>query len=174
MTCAGPGTRIFFPDKDAGFPLGGLSSAARFFLFTMLKISVNTVENASSTDSSLVFEISFVSDQNDHDIPIGMCTQLFQPTGCTDSSLLMPHPSQILQKYTTFGESDTHPLAFLKSPSNIVHFPIILTNSNLKKRLNVPILPKLGKRVKRRRRPRIGMEGQYPFQQIDDDTILAK
>ncbi|KAH0729213.1 hypothetical protein KY289_000401 [Solanum tuberosum] len=31
----------------------------------------------------------------------------------------MPHPSRILQKYTTFGESDTHPLAFLKSPSNI-------------------------------------------------------
>ncbi|KAH0689002.1 hypothetical protein KY289_016360 [Solanum tuberosum] len=38
---------------------------------------------------------------------------------CADSSLLMPHPSRILQKYTTFGESDKHPLAFLKSPSNI-------------------------------------------------------
>ncbi|KAG5625691.1 hypothetical protein H5410_010909 [Solanum commersonii] len=38
---------------------------------------------------------------------------------CADSSLLMPQPSRILQKYTTFGESNTHPLAFLKSPSNI-------------------------------------------------------
>ncbi|KAG5591407.1 hypothetical protein H5410_041921 [Solanum commersonii] len=35
----------------------------------------------------------------------------------------MPHPSRILQKYTTFGESDTHPLAFLKSPSNIFLLP---------------------------------------------------
>ena len=32
---------------------------------------------------------------------------------------LMPHPCQILQKYTTFGESNTHPLTFLKSPNNI-------------------------------------------------------
>ncbi|KAG5619210.1 hypothetical protein H5410_019034 [Solanum commersonii] len=38
---------------------------------------------------------------------------------CADSSLLMPHPCRILQKYTTFGESDTHPLTVLKSPSNI-------------------------------------------------------
>ncbi|KAG5611680.1 hypothetical protein H5410_022961 [Solanum commersonii] len=39
---------------------------------------------------------------------------------CADSSLSMPHPCRILQKYTTFGKSDTHPLTFLKSPSNIV------------------------------------------------------
>ncbi|KAM3303516.1 hypothetical protein P3S67_014546 [Capsicum chacoense] len=38
---------------------------------------------------------------------------------CADSSLFMPHPCRILQKYTTFGESDTHPLTFLKNPSNI-------------------------------------------------------
>ncbi|KAG5569610.1 hypothetical protein H5410_059376 [Solanum commersonii] len=38
---------------------------------------------------------------------------------CADSSLSMPHPRWILQKYTTFGESDTQPLSFLKSPSNI-------------------------------------------------------
>uniref|UniRef100_M1BEH2 Pantothenate kinase n=1 Tax=Solanum tuberosum TaxID=4113 RepID=M1BEH2_SOLTU len=38
---------------------------------------------------------------------------------CADSSLLMSHPCGILQKYTTFVESDTHPLTFLKSPSNI-------------------------------------------------------
>ena len=38
---------------------------------------------------------------------------------CANSSLLMPHPCRILQKYTTFGESDTHPLTFSKSPSNI-------------------------------------------------------
>ncbi|KAG5583876.1 hypothetical protein H5410_044310, partial [Solanum commersonii] len=31
----------------------------------------------------------------------------------------MPHPCWILQKYTIFGESDTHPLTFLKSLSNI-------------------------------------------------------
>uniref|UniRef100_M1AN39 TPR domain containing protein n=1 Tax=Solanum tuberosum TaxID=4113 RepID=M1AN39_SOLTU len=40
---------------------------------------------------------------------------------CTDSSLSMPHPCWILRKYTTFGESDTHPLTFLKSPSNIAY-----------------------------------------------------
>ncbi|KAM3396684.1 hypothetical protein P3S68_000196 [Capsicum galapagoense] len=38
---------------------------------------------------------------------------------CADSSLLVPHPCRILQKDTTFGESDTHPLTLLKSPSNI-------------------------------------------------------
>lgn len=38
---------------------------------------------------------------------------------CANSSLLMPHPCRILQKYTTFGESDTHQLTFLKSLSNI-------------------------------------------------------
>ncbi|PHU11486.1 hypothetical protein BC332_18416 [Capsicum chinense] len=38
---------------------------------------------------------------------------------CGDSSLLMPNPCRILQKNTSFGESDTHPLTFLKSPSNI-------------------------------------------------------
>ncbi|KAG5615798.1 hypothetical protein H5410_015622 [Solanum commersonii] len=37
---------------------------------------------------------------------------------CVDSALLMPYPCRILQKYTTFGESDTHPLTFLKSPNN--------------------------------------------------------
>ncbi|PHU03270.1 hypothetical protein BC332_28521 [Capsicum chinense] len=39
---------------------------------------------------------------------------------CADSSLFMPHhPCRILQKYSTFGESDTHPLTFLKNSSNI-------------------------------------------------------
>ncbi|KAF3678798.1 putative ABC transporter G family member 32-like [Capsicum annuum] len=40
---------------------------------------------------------------------------------CTDSSLSMPHPCRILQKYTTLGESNSHPLSFLKSPSNIAY-----------------------------------------------------
>lgn len=39
--------------------------------------------------------------------------------GCVDFSLSMLHPSRILQQYTTFGESSTHLLTFLKSPSNI-------------------------------------------------------
>lgn len=34
---------------------------------------------------------------------------------------LMPQLCQILQKYTNFGESDTHLLTFLKSSSNIGH-----------------------------------------------------
>lgn len=38
---------------------------------------------------------------------------------CPDSSLSMLHPCQILQKYTNFEESDTHPLTFLKSSSYI-------------------------------------------------------
>ncbi|KAG5631014.1 hypothetical protein H5410_002731 [Solanum commersonii] len=38
---------------------------------------------------------------------------------CAESSLSMPHPCRILQKYPTFGESDMHPSTFLKSPSNI-------------------------------------------------------
>ncbi|KAG5625568.1 hypothetical protein H5410_010786 [Solanum commersonii] len=33
--------------------------------------------------------------------------------------VVSPLVARILQKYTTFGKSDTHPLAFLKSPSNI-------------------------------------------------------
>uniref|UniRef100_M0ZMB5 Vesicle transport protein SEC20 n=1 Tax=Solanum tuberosum TaxID=4113 RepID=M0ZMB5_SOLTU len=48
---------------------------------------------------------------------------------CADSSFLMPHPSRILQKYTTFGESDTHPLTFLKSPSNIDESTGVLTKA---------------------------------------------
>ncbi|WMV43553.1 hypothetical protein MTR67_036938 [Solanum verrucosum] len=35
----------------------------------------------------------------------------------------MPHTCRILQKCTIFGESDTHPLTFLKSPSNIAFNP---------------------------------------------------
>uniref|UniRef100_A0A0V0GQF4 Putative ovule protein n=1 Tax=Solanum chacoense TaxID=4108 RepID=A0A0V0GQF4_SOLCH len=33
----------------------------------------------------------------------------------------MPHPCRILKKYPTFGESDMHPLTFLKSLSNIAN-----------------------------------------------------
>ncbi|KAL3340233.1 hypothetical protein AABB24_028718 [Solanum stoloniferum] len=39
---------------------------------------------------------------------------------CADSSLSMPHPRRILQKYTTFEESDTQLLTCFESPSNIV------------------------------------------------------
>lgn len=45
---------------------------------------------------------------------------------CADSPLLMMHPSQIFQKYIAFGESVTHPLAFVKSPSNIGIFGLFL------------------------------------------------
>lgn len=38
---------------------------------------------------------------------------------CLDSPQMLPHPCQILQKYTMFGASDTHPLTFLKSSNNI-------------------------------------------------------
>ena len=31
-----------------------------------------------------------------------------------DSSLMMLHPSRILQKYNTFGEFDMHPLGFFE------------------------------------------------------------
>ncbi|KAG5617314.1 hypothetical protein H5410_017138 [Solanum commersonii] len=33
---------------------------------------------------------------------------------CAESSLLMPYPCQILSKYTTFGESNTHLLIFIR------------------------------------------------------------
>ncbi|GER34463.1 DEGP protease 2, partial [Striga asiatica] len=49
ITWPGPGTTIFLPDKDTVSPFPRSSPAARFFLFTMLKISVKTVKNASST-----------------------------------------------------------------------------------------------------------------------------
>uniref|UniRef100_M1BM84 Uncharacterized protein n=1 Tax=Solanum tuberosum TaxID=4113 RepID=M1BM84_SOLTU len=40
---------------------------------------------------------------------------------CSDSSKMMPHLCQILQKCAIFGEFDTYPSTFLKSPSNIDH-----------------------------------------------------
>ncbi|GAB2283328.1 hypothetical protein Dimus_017845 [Dionaea muscipula] len=58
ITCAGPGTRIFFPVNDAGLPLLGSSPATRVFLFTMLKISVKTVTNADSTLVASSAEVS--------------------------------------------------------------------------------------------------------------------
>lgn len=49
ITCPGPGMIIFFPDSEGTLPLPCSSSATRFFLFTILKISVNTVIKAGST-----------------------------------------------------------------------------------------------------------------------------
>ncbi|KAG5584327.1 hypothetical protein H5410_044761 [Solanum commersonii] len=50
-------------------------------------------------------------------------------------SKIMPHPSRVLQKYTSFGEPDTHQSTCLKSPSNIgvgykdQDYPTILSTS---------------------------------------------
>ncbi|KAG5605898.1 hypothetical protein H5410_027390 [Solanum commersonii] len=48
----------------------------------------------------------------------------------TNSSLSMPHPCRILQKQITFGESNTHPLTFLKNSNNIgcMNSPVIYTS----------------------------------------------
>jgi len=48
-----------------------------------------------------------------------------------DSSLSVPHSCWILQKYTTFGESDTHLLTLLKSSSNIATRCLMFSNSLL-------------------------------------------
>jgi len=52
---------------------------------------------------------------------------------CTDYSLLMPHPWRILQKYTTFGESNTHSLTFLICPTNIDDLFYLSIRINLSK-----------------------------------------
>ncbi|KAG5588447.1 hypothetical protein H5410_048881 [Solanum commersonii] len=65
---------------------------------------------------------SFLPKSSTASFPSGVPTKSLCPClnlSCADSSLLMPHPCWILQTSTTFGESDTHLLTFLKSPSNI-------------------------------------------------------
>uniref|UniRef100_A0A0V0GV37 Putative ovule protein n=1 Tax=Solanum chacoense TaxID=4108 RepID=A0A0V0GV37_SOLCH len=58
---------------------------------------------------------------------------------CADSSLSMPHPCRILQKYTSFGESYTHPLTYVKSMSNIGIYNTFSTASLLEIRQDLLI-----------------------------------
>lgn len=66
------------------------------------------VQKFGTTSAFKLFDVkNFLSQTDTYDL------------SCTYSSLTMPHPGCILQKYTIFGESDTHTLIFCKSPSNI-------------------------------------------------------